>query len=475
MHLTSYKAVILGILSLGVVLDAALYPVPKNDVQMSDTPSLDSNLDSTAASPVHINDPALHTGREDRSPIQIQIESLINQLKVAPIPNVNRIPELATLISALNTVPRTRGEDPLLRKLVNNLIDWIDAANFGQPTIEELPRRPSSVDSAPARLQARDTWKPRLVIYHETIYRRATPKERADQLQDPVYVSMYPLMNTGVTHVNVGAIELTDRVGKIYINGAHALMDAGYLPLYIEIHSLKASGIKFLGRLGGSDAPTFATLQDARNFPRHFQVLCKFIDQAGLDGIDLDIREPASLAIIINLIAQLKAKYGARFLISFSVPSTALRTGPTASTNNLAGFSYKQLEREMGQFIDYYNVQFYCNGDADGSAREYAALVADGWPPAKIVLGVCTRPALSAGYLPMTKLKQVIKTLGAKYPQFGGVAAWELLGSSVGGLANESWEWPECVGDCLSQLVPSTPTSAPIPRKTVARRRIGRP
>jgi cyclin-dependent kinase len=112
-----------------------------------------------------------------------------------------------------------------------------------------------------------------------------------------------------------------------------------------------------------------------------------------------------------------------------------LASGPTPNPlaqtlPHLSGFSYPALETSIvGREIAWYNTQFYCGwGDASSTAW-YDAIIAAGWFPWKIVLGVVTNPGNGAGYVSIERLRRVCEVLREKYEPvgngFGGVMGWE--------------------------------------------------
>lgn len=101
---------------------------------------------------------------------------------------------------------------------------------------------------------------------------------------------------------------------------------------------------------------------------------------------------------------------------------------------HLSGFSYPELENSVaGQEIAWYNTQFYCGwGDAT-TTQWYDTIIAAGWKPEKIVLGVVTNPGNGAGHVKVEILRDVCARLREKYEKvgkgFGGVMGWEYFNS----------------------------------------------
>lgn len=94
-----------------------------------------------------------------------------------------------------------------------------------------------------------------------------------------------------------------------------------------------------------------------------------------------------------------------------------------------------------GREIAWYNTQFYCGWGDAGTTQWYDAIIAAGWKPEKIVLGVVTNPGNGAGHVSVERLRNNCARLREKYKDvgkgFGGVMGWEYFNS----------------GDCEDDLV----------------------
>ena len=71
----------------------------------------------------------------------------------------------------------------------------------------------------------------------------------------------------------------------------------------------------------------------------------------------------------------------------------------------------------------------------------YDTIIAAGWKPEKVVMGVVTNPSNGAGYIPMAKLSENCARLRDKYKN---------VGNGFGGVMG--WEYFNC-GDCDEDLV----------------------
>ncbi|KAJ3507386.1 hypothetical protein NLJ89_g6334 [Agrocybe chaxingu] len=70
----------------------------------------------------------------------------------------------------------------------------------------------------------------------------------------------------------------------------------------------------------------------------------------------------------------------------------------------------------------------------------YDLMIAKGWPPEKIVVGLVTNPANGGGFVPWSPLSDVLTVLRGQYGKFGGVMGWEYFNSLPGG-KERPWEW----------------------------------
>jgi hypothetical protein len=191
-------------------------------------------------------------------------------------------------------------------------------------------------------------------------------------------------------------------------------------------------------------------------FEAYYTPLHAIISVYNLNGLDLDIEEQIPLSTATRLISRLRQDFGPDFLITLAPVATALLPDPNVPPHlrpprpmlasgpspnplyptlpHLSGFSYPELECSVfGREIAWYNTQFYCGwGDASSTAW-YDAIIAAGWKPEKIVLGVVTNPGNGAGHVSVKKLRDTCARLREKYKSkgkgFGGVMGWEYFNS----------------------------------------------
>lgn len=332
---------------------------------------------------------------------------------------------------------------------------------------------------------------PRLIVYHQTFHD-----------PDGTYHSLLPLItnNTGITHVIVAAIHLNDGPGNITLND-HKPDDKRFDQLWGEVTWLQGSGVKVLGMLGGAAKGSFEKLGgDDESFEAYYTPLAALIRRYALCGLDLDIEEAVPLSTPTRLISRLRTDFGPNFLITLAPVATALLPDPNIPPHlrpprpmlasgpspnplhptlpHLSGFSYPELECSVhGREIAWYNTQFYCGWGDAGTTAWYDAIIAAGWTPSRIVLGVVTNPANGAGHVKIARLRDTCAQLRGKYEGvrggFGGVMGWEyfnggdcdddILHVASLELGTESTQtgWVAALGRVLrSEIVPSVADQA---------------
>ncbi|KAI9736252.1 MAG: hypothetical protein M1834_001138 [Cirrosporium novae-zelandiae] len=266
----------------------------------------------------------------------------------------------------------------------------------------------------------------RVVIYHQTIHDR-----------DGNHVSLLPLLTEeiAVTHIIVAAIHLNDPPGNIHLND-HPPSDPRFEQLWEEVDTLQFTGIKVLGMLGGAAKGSFKRLDgDILQFEQYYQPLRAMVLERHLDGLDLDVEEDMSLNGIIRLIERLHTDFGNDFLITMAPVATALMGGP-----HLSGFDYETLEVMMGSKIAFYNTQFYNGWGSLQNMTGYEVIIARGYPPEKVVIGMLTNPVNGgSGWVPFDLLERIVLSLKAQHLGFGGIMGWEYF-NSLPGDKSRPWE-----------------------------------
>ncbi|EMF17682.1 glycoside hydrolase family 18 protein [Sphaerulina musiva SO2202] len=294
---------------------------------------------------------------------------------------------------------------------------------------------------------------PRVIVYHQT--------HHGPNNGPPI--SLLPLITnaTGVTHVIIAAIHINSRPEDLTLNDTSP-SDEKFNILWGEVAWLQSSGIKVLGMLGGFAKGSFERLCNNTSsdgvvqFEAFYLPLRDMIRQRRLDGLDLDIEEPTSLAGTIRLIDRLRADFGPDFLITLAPVATALLPGQP----HLSGpeFDYRVLEQLRGEEIAWYNTQLYCGWGDAGTTAWYDAIIRAGWNPEKVVMGLISNPSNGPGHIEWSRQEPVLQALRTRYPTFGGVMCWEFFNALPGGL-ERPWEWAANMARTLR--TPILPTAAP--------------
>jgi hypothetical protein len=205
--------------------------------------------------------------------------------------------------------------------------------------------------------------------------------------------------------------------------------DPHYDPMWPEVATAQAHGLKVHFMLGGSAPGTFSNL--FAHFDTFYPLLKKTLKEHKLDGLDIDVEEAITLEQVEMLITRVHADFGNRFSITLAPVATDLTEG-----FGLSGFNYKDLyTSSVGPYISWFNTQFYSGFGSLRTTSDYDTAVANGFPPSMIVAGVLDSPSDGSGYVDIPTLETTVKALTAKYPDFAGVNGWEYFNALPGGTA----------------------------------------
>ncbi|EDR05807.1 glycoside hydrolase family 18 protein [Laccaria bicolor S238N-H82] len=263
----------------------------------------------------------------------------------------------------------------------------------------------------------------RVVAYYQTQYHGGK------------YYSPTPLTPV-VTHLIVAAFHLfADKDGNklIHLNDVSP-EDSTFTQMWADVAQMQESGVKVMGMLGGAAAGSYANL--ASDFDDYYQLLSTCITNHGLDGFDLDIEEPDSLANIVKLIQKLRSDFGEDFIITLAPVASALKGGK----DPFSGITYSDLEKNYGDSIDWYNTQFYSGFGSMKDTTDYDAIVT-GCPldPSRLVAGILTNKDNGNGWVELDTVKSTVQQLLQQYSRFGGIAGWEYFNSEPD--PNKPWTW----------------------------------
>ncbi|KAH9900415.1 glycoside hydrolase superfamily [Xylariomycetidae sp. FL2044] len=285
---------------------------------------------------------------------------------------------------------------------------------------------------------AADASDHRIVLYYQTFTLNNTENG---------HVSLLPLLDTGVTHVLVSAVHIQDDDGGIHLNDLPP-GDPAFDAVWSDAAQIQAAGIAVMAMVGGAAAGSWPRLDgDDASFEAYYAPLHDMIAGYNLQGLDLDVEQSMSLEGVIRLIDRLKADFGDDFIITLAPVASALSGG-----GNLSGFDYRELEAQRGDQIAFYNAQFYYGWGDASSTSDYDAIIDDGFPSEKVVMGLLTSPSNGNNYVDLDTQRTVLEALVTEYPTFGGVAGWEYFNSLPGGTA-APYEWAATMADDMAAAV----------------------
>ncbi|KIY67098.1 glycoside hydrolase family 18 protein [Cylindrobasidium torrendii FP15055 ss-10] len=274
----------------------------------------------------------------------------------------------------------------------------------------------------------------RVVMYYQTHYRNGA------------FVSPLPMIGY-VTHVLLAAFHLNmGNVGPDIVHLNDYMPSADYFaPMWPELAQVQGNGTKVMGMLGGAAGGTYDCLTDEL-FDTYYPPLRDVILDYNLDGMDLDVEQWVSPAVIERIITTMKSDFGDEFIITLAPVATALTEG-----GNLSGFNYIDLEAKLGHLISFYNAQFYSGFGSFFPEDQYVKIVEyeQGIDPGRITATVLTNSANGYGYISTDSVVASIKNLMTKYgTQWGGVGGWEYFNSLPD--SSQPWQWAVTMKEAMA-------------------------
>jgi chitinase len=186
--------------------------------------------------------------------------------------------------------------------------------------------------------------------------------------------------------------------------------------------------------------------------------LADYVNTYGLDGVDIDYEDTQALyggtgaTWVSELTRQLRNKLPDKF-ISHAPQEPYFK----------AGGGYDQVDKTVGNYIDFYNVQFYNQGGDEGCSGSLARLnqiISSGVPADKVVFGKpLTSVDGSSGWMSGSEIYQCLKnkpagwTTQVMFWQFHEGVAASTLATITTGVGSS--------GDDNNDGVTATPTTVP--------------
>ena len=185
--------------------------------------------------------------------------------------------------------------------------------------------------------------------------------------------------------------------------------------LWKETKILKEKGIKIMLMMGGAGGGYNNFFKDFNNnYPKLIKLLKS---KPWITGIDLDIEEIVDIKNVKLLIESIKRTLGEDFTITMApICSSLINDVP-----GMGGFSYKQLYKTHGKYIEWFNTQCY---GGSFSYNTYNSIINNDYPENKIVMGMMSGDFSKDTF--KDALNEVNK-IKIQYKNFGGVFDWEYL------------------------------------------------
>ena len=245
------------------------------------------------------------------------------------------------------------------------------------------------------------------------------------------------LIHIPITHIHVSSIHFGINRGKYYI---HLNDNPPSSPLFDkmwnEVKELNERGVQIRLMVGGGGGAFRELFND---FDNYYPLLVETIRQHPyINGVDLDVEEGVDLYNIIMLINRIKADFGIDFKITMAPLGVALEM----DICGMGGFFYKDIERLVGDKIEYYNGQYY----NDFTPDNYDITIKNGYKPSKIVMGMLSGQFSSSNF---NKCLDTIVEIKDKYNDFGGVFVWEYFNAPP---SKNSADWAILINAVINKI-----------------------
>lgn len=142
---------------------------------------------------------------------------------------------------------------------------------------------------------------------------------------------------------------------------------------------------------------------------------------------------------------------GADFILTMAPVSYAMGGNIESISGDL---NYTQLDslatasnKPNGKLIDWFNVQFYGGGTQSNQVTAYEQVIAYGWDPSRIALGM-TADNTDSSWQPIKDYQTTVSTLKSKVTNFGGVVGYDYWNAGLNDKIRR-WQRVEDIGQAL--------------------------
>ena len=239
----------------------------------------------------------------------------------------------------------------------------------------------------------------RIILYYQTLV-------DLKPLIDLVSKNNNPLV-TDITLASIHFGKNDDNSSYIHLND-HSPNDDRFKKIFSQLSTLKNKNVNINLLIGGAGT-AFNDLFS--NYDTYYNLLKQSIlnELCFIDGFNLDIEEQVDISDIIKLVKNLKKDFPNKKIIFAPLVESIATDEP-----GMGRFSYKKLYNEIGESIDYFNVQCY----GEYSLNLYNQMKKNGYPSEKIVMGMLTGQDFNS-------IINEVEKISHEDSRFGGVAVWE--------------------------------------------------
>ena len=266
----------------------------------------------------------------------------------------------------------------------------------------------------------------RIILYYQTLI---DLKPLISLIEKHMENDTSPLL----THITLASIHFgynDDKTPYIHLNN-NPPDDNKFRDVFVNLKKLSELNVSvsiLIGGAGGAFQELFS------NYNSFYSLLKEFIDKSGfIDGFNIDVEEDVELDNIVKLVKNLKEDYPSKNIVFAPIAVSLCHDGP-----GMGGFSYKQLDKEVGDIIDYYNSQCY----GEYSLDLYRSMVTNGYSESKIVMGMLSGHDFNSI---INQIQIIMNNYGDK---FGGVAMWEYFNAPPSSPKNP-YIWCEIINKLL--------------------------
>ncbi|PRP82778.1 centrosomal protein, partial [Planoprotostelium fungivorum] len=279
--------------------------------------------------------------------------------------------------------------------------------------------------------------RPRIVAYNQTILTNDGQSVRP----------IMPFLKAGGTHMIICTLHIhPNNFDQLWLND-NPYDEAIFDDLWTQVAEFQKAGGVVTAMIGGAAGGGISMMEFDQNKDKYFDLVCKFLREKKMQGLDLDIESgdnSCDNANTLLLIQRFRQVFGPKFIITMAPMATDLTStsGSTFSQINYPTLYKQSVDAKCP--IDWFNLQFYNTFYTLDSPDAYNKIIAYGKSTKMFTAAQIVAGAETTGNISYNTLKQTVQSLAAAYNTkdnlFGGVMGWEYFNSDPGGeSAPENW------------------------------------